>query len=387
MTPVDRNNLIADGVKKLLDQAPIYGNIILKLGRVMDAYAKAPLGLRWQSGSWQLVVNPRLVRQQYATPEQMALALAHEALHMIWQHPTRYANVTQRQVVVDYGTDVAVNQYLPTGLGTLPNLVTRQSIWADYGIQLASHQDSAVYITELAQHDVIRKTSGGGDEASHAGWQNIAGDLPQAQSALVTLVQQATVPVNSIGRGQLPVPVQRALAALTTPLLPWRALLNMGRHAQPDQHSPTRTRFNRRQPYRLDLLGTTPRYSPQLAVFIDQSASISDAQLQVMQAYGQQIVSSFGHGVQLYAFDSIVQPLSSAQYLTRVANGGTTFQSIFDALQRKKLTPKDTKVVIFTDGAGETTPLKTAFQDVFWVLPPDQALSIQAPFGTILPLL
>lgn len=385
MIEEDANNLIATGVKKLLDVAPVYGYIILNLSRVVTFDTKAALGVRWQASFWQLVINPNEIMQQYTTANHMALALAHEALHLIWQHPIRYAQVDVQQTTIALGTDVAVNQYLPDQLGLLPNLVTRQTIFLKYGIHLPAHKDSADYIAELVQHDIVSPETNGG--TNHAGWQRVTANPVSGQAALIAIMQQATTAAKNISRGRLPVEVQRELTALTTPQLPWRTLLRTGHSWEPDRREVTRARFNRRQPYRLDLFGKLPQQKQQLAVFIDQSASISDEQLQVMQTYSQQIAATFVTSVDLFAFDTVVHQLKKSQQRTRVARGGTVFQAIFDTLQQEKFIPNHTKVVIFTDGAGEKTVLNTSFQHVFWIIPKNQSLSIRQPFGKQLPLL
>lgn len=109
------NNLIVDGIKTLLDVSPLYGNIVMNLARDDDEKALTALQLRWQAHRWFLIVNPTRFNRQFSNHNQVALALAHEALHIVWAHPTRYAfDRKQRRQLVNLGTDIAVNQYLPS---------------------------------------------------------------------------------------------------------------------------------------------------------------------------------------------------------------------------------------------------------------------------------
>ena len=67
----------------------------------------------------------------------------------------------------------------------------------------------------------------------------------------------------------------------------------------------------------------------------------------------------------------------------RHTGGGTTFQSIFNALIDQKFNPKQTIVVILTDGDGEKNEVQTAFKQVYWLLPQGKRLSISQPFGKV----
>nr|WP_257229677.1 hypothetical protein [Leuconostoc sp. DB-1] len=149
----ENDNLIIDGIKTLLDVSPLYGNIVMNLVREVNPQAANPLALKWQGHNWYLLVNPNLLTARFTSHNQVAAALAHEALHVIWQHPTRYAKEREHNQMVDIGTDLAVNQYLPRDLGELPGAISFQTINELYHINLPHNQDSSTYISLLSEVD------------------------------------------------------------------------------------------------------------------------------------------------------------------------------------------------------------------------------------------
>ncbi|MEX0380151.1 VWA-like domain-containing protein [Leuconostoc sp. MS02] len=379
----EKDNLMIDGVKTLLDASPLYGNIVMNLTRENDLNSPYALALKWYNHSWILVINPELLTHLFTNHNQIALALAHEALHVIWQHPLRYAKKRQHNTLIDLGTDLAVNQYLPEQLGQLPSAVTLQTIFEMYGKMLPAGEDSAAYIARLSEF-VDQVPMRGNDKLdSHGDWSSVGESVAEATSALNMVIKKATDDAKRSGRGQLSHAVRRQIDEVIAPKRNWRAVIRTGLSQLPNKRRESRARFNRRQAYRLDLVGEISTYNTQLAVFIDNSASISDQQAGIMMANVLQLTKQFDADVHVFSFDTQVHDIKKVNDWVRHAGGGTTFQSIFNTLVAQKFNPKQTIVVILTDGDGETNSLHTKFRHVYWLLPKDKKLSISQPFGKI----
>lgn len=386
MNKVERDNLIVDGIKTLLDESPLYGNIIMNLSRESNSKSLNALSLKWQNHRWFLIINPDLLTKRFANHRQIALALAHEALHVIWQHPLRYAE--QRQQInqaelIDLGTDLAVNQYLPEALGKLPGAITLQTIFDLYGKLLPEYEDSSVYIDHMSTLLKKKSIPSGNNIDGHGDWQNMSRSETEARSALNRVIKKADEDTKRSGRGFLPGVVRRQVDEVNQPRRNWRAILRVGLSQVPDKKQDSRARFNRRQPYRLDLAGEVSSFSTQLAIFIDNSASISDQEAGKMIATVLQIIKQFDADMHVFSFDTQVQEVQKINDWSRHTGGGTTFQSIFDKLAQEKFDPARTVVVILTDGDGEKKKLQTKFRRVYWLLPRGKKLSISQPFGKI----
>ena len=96
-------------VTVLLHHQRLMGEIILQLPHCFDHQLQATMGLAWAGNQLVIRVNPDrlLVLRQ----DDAVLMLAHLALHVVWEHPARYTNYSDQELVA-VATDIAVNQYL-----------------------------------------------------------------------------------------------------------------------------------------------------------------------------------------------------------------------------------------------------------------------------------
>jgi predicted metal-dependent peptidase len=127
-------NVRATGLGKaiisILQKQRLFGEVLLQLPRENDLQLPAMMGLRWEDNRLVLVINPE--KLAHVRNDELQSLLEHEALHLIWMHPLRYASYPH-QDLVQIATDVAVNQYLtepPQGTVTLSQLekVLRQKL-------------------------------------------------------------------------------------------------------------------------------------------------------------------------------------------------------------------------------------------------------------------
>ncbi len=295
----------------MLDESPLYGSIVMNLDREKDLNLDHALALKWHNHRWFLVINPNILTHLFTNHNQIALALAHEALHVIWQHPLRYAK--QHEPLIDLGTDLAVNQYLPDQLGELPGAMTLQTIFEMYGKMLPDQEDSAVYIARLAEFLDQVPSRGDNQLDSHSGWSSVNGALDEAKAALDMILKKATEDAKHSGRGQLSLAVRKHIDEVIAPHRNWRAIIRTGLSQQPNKRRESRARFNRRQAYRLDLTGEISVFNAQLVVFIDNSASISDQQAGLMVANVIALTRQFDAEVHVFSFDTQVYAIKKSK--------------------------------------------------------------------------
>lgn len=121
---------IRKAIISILQKQRLFGEVLLQLPRENDLQLPAMMGLRWEDNRLVLVINPE--KLAHVRNDELQSLLEHEALHLIWMHPLRYASYPH-QDLVQIATDVAVNQYLtepPQGTVTLSQLekVLRQKL-------------------------------------------------------------------------------------------------------------------------------------------------------------------------------------------------------------------------------------------------------------------
>ncbi|MGY5339363.1 hypothetical protein [Levilactobacillus spicheri] len=82
--------LLQASVMYLLQHDPFYGRVLSQLATTLQA-RPTPLGLRARPTDWQLVVSPGALAQTAWTGAQWLAMLRHVVLHLVWDHPDRYA--------------------------------------------------------------------------------------------------------------------------------------------------------------------------------------------------------------------------------------------------------------------------------------------------------
>lgn len=409
--------MLTRAVIELLARDQFYGELLTRLPRSPQPDLTRPFALAWQDNHLVLWYSPAAVAQTFPRFDSLQAGLKHVALHVVWQHPLRYRQRVQRQSeLVTLATDLAVNQYvdgLPTGatgLATVQPLVTvRLPIKADSGTYLQLLRTKTrdqpprggTQPPTLKPGDQPQPSAGQRDATSVddvTSWQGAGGQLTNpnlAGSRLNALTQSAWDATNQAGRGLVPGQVVAELARQTAkPALDWRQLLVRGLGQVPAEKRPSRARFNRRQPARMELPGQITATRLNVWVYVDHSGSISDATLQQLLAQVATLTQVVTATVTVKPFDAVVGSAQTYQAnrprqvkFQRQGGGGTVYQSIFDDLERHHQTNRTTLAIILTDGQGETTVIPYRFTNVIWLLAGANArLSVQSPVGRVVRL-
>lgn len=388
------DQLVTSLVTAILHHHRLLGEILLQLPRVYDPTTSGVVGLAWQGNQLVLKINSRELAKLRIDDAQ--ILLEHEALHVIWRHPLRYA-AYPHQGLVQLATDVAVNQYLsaaPAGTVTLGQLerLLRQ--------RLPEKQDSQDYLAVLEKlspeerdrlHRAGIKLNGNhkGKKAApgkntpttdtHDGWYHHGNSVTVNQQVRIgkirQLLQKAWSQTPQRDRGLLPGEIRQQLnmhpTKVATPL--WQAVLRRQLGSIVNGKQESHARFNRRQPLRMDLPGQVSHLVPDLQIFVDNSGSVPDKELARAIDAINGMVKQFRLSATVYTFDAHVN--SPGQKLRpgvkvkreRHGGGGTSFQSVFDFLRYQRIA-KCAVVIIITDGWGEATIRNHHYQNVYWLL-------------------
>ena len=255
----------------------LLGEVLLQLPRQLAPNLPSVMGLAWQDDRLVLMVNPTRLEKMRA--DELPDLLEHEALHVVWSHPLRYADYRHPQLA-RIATDVAVNQYLaqaPTGTVTLSQLqkLLRKKIPARLDSQdyLRLLENLTPQEQERLKQAGISLTAGKPGTAAkpgphkptdtHRGWGAVTGKNSNQTLRLAKLNQllkHAWHETPQRDRGLLPGEMVHQLAQRQRPAqVDWQAILRrqVGLLARGQRES--HARFNRRQPYRMDLPGKIGR--------------------------------------------------------------------------------------------------------------------------------
>ena len=401
---------IREAIIIILQKQRLFGEVLLQLPRENDLQLPAMMGLRWEDNRLVLVINPEKLAN--VRNDELQSLLEHEALHLIWMHPLRYASYPH-QDLVQIATDVAVNQYLtepPQGTVTLSQSekALRQ--------KLMPKLDSQDYLNILEQlpaeqqeklHQPGLKLNGGKQEENatadevkiadtHNGWQE-SKTSQQISNQIVRLANIKRILNNSWrqtpqrDRGLLPGNVRSQLQKVQkTKIVDWRQVFRhqfgLIARGQVNSHA----RFNRRQPLRMDLPGKVTRLDPAVDIFIDNSGSVTDQEIVQTLTTLEKMLKKTKLTANVYSFDARVttkQKLHDGKKLDfrRTGGGGTSFQCIFDYLHQHHLTKRNRIIIIITDGWGEEQINNYHYQNVYWLMMTKaNQLSVKEPPGRVL---
>lgn len=415
-TPADDElvqKVLTQAIIKILQTHRLLGEILLQVPRIVVSDQEAIFSLTWQNNQVVLrVFSQGLANLQ---SDEVVMLLEHEALHLLWMHPLRYMNSPMPELV-RLATDTAVNQYLPEAPeGTM----TIEQLQKLLHRKILSHQDSSVYLQLLqgltvedknkikraGQHSdphlaatrITRKIN----QETHQGWQTNQANLQVGNqqlrvAQLKQLLRHAWANTPKKDRGLLPGEVVASLneQQMLTHQFDWRQLVSRQVGTIAAGREEVAYRFSRRQPWRMELPGIVSRLVPKLLVFVDNSGSVTDDELNFALSEISHLANNDQFPLEICPFDARVHSEKrqrvnngSRVKFQRVGGGGTSFQCIFDFLHQQHTNPANSLVLIITDGWGEKNVNPYNFHHVDWLITGSITdLSVHRPVGHIFSL-
>ncbi|MFC6255414.1 VWA-like domain-containing protein [Secundilactobacillus hailunensis] len=392
-TQQQTQRLFAAVTSQLLNSQRFYGELLLRLDKRVDPQLPVAIALTTAKRP-ALLINPQRLNEMVRSDEDLLSLVEHVVSHLAWQHPQRYAGQGADQLV-QLATDMAINDHLHP---LYPGAVTRQQVNFKLGLHLAADLGSAEYLAQLklvlkkdqdgTKVQQVKKMLGQSPE-THVGWQKLD---QEAQLQLDQLVVSSWQETPTKQRGLIPTRLQHRLNRRPIKLgLDWRKLVMVGLNGPRKLQEPAFNRFNRRQPYRLELPGVTRAATRQLFLFVDQSGSMTDDEVQNILGQIVQLLKRYRDKITIIPFDAVVyddrqQSVSHGNQVIfqRVAGGGTAYQPIFDWLLKRGANDSNALVLILTDGHGEDAVDTHGLTNLIWGLTTTKAdLSVKKAIGMV----
>lgn len=367
-SPTEVDGIISKGILSLIRNKSFYGEILLHLNRDADDTIDSFLALKWSNNRLELAYNPTHLKDDLADANDLIAILEHLAMHIIWLHPLRYFNHNQLN---DVASDVAVNQYVSD---VYSKGWTLDKLNYQYNLDMKPNLDSSQYAKQLYDLFSQDKQDGVGkldndnvrivdDHRYFDDEGNISNqDYNQRKKSIDRLLRD----VYSQYRGELSMAVDKQIKSVVMPRINLQQIVRRITGNKSNRPKKNYTRFNRRQPYRMDIPGRIRHQNEHVNVFIDSSGSISDEQYANMVSIVKAIQSIPNIEVNCYTFDAEVHAISDSLISNqRLLQGGTKYQSIVDYVHEHKLASQG--CIVFTDGKGEEYLNQPNF-NITWVL-------------------
>lgn len=351
-------------------QDKFYGSVLMDLDVGIDFTQQGPVDLKVDRSPFMLGINP-LWCSNYKFSEFTGLII-NEIIKMVWLHPAAFAQLNHEKddhkhkllenassaasttiIKRDIRLSPESNEYGSNANGCrLPDGVyTPTSLNAECGVKSADNMPLEYYFNILNKFKKKENTNNGSNgesqENSAAGgsgnnseqtpgdpnkastrtntngqpchnWEN--GDQEELREQITSIVSNAFNSLSEKSRGCLPSSILSQIKALLEPPeINWKQVLRKMIGSVPVPYRKTRTRLNRRQPFRADLCGKLPKRTCNIVCCFDTSGSMSDDDLKYCMNEVFNLIKNYeGHHVTIIECDAEVQRVYQAKSMADV---------------------------------------------------------------------
>lgn len=368
-----------EAISKLLVAHPFYAVLIMQLLRVSESTAVPTAG----TDSVNLFVNPTWFGK--LTIDERVFVLAHEVLHVVYQHPQR------TKAWMDRGIGPDLKQFNPKKMNVAQDYVINDTL-VKGGMKSMpvggmlnpqfTYEDLADDVYCKLPDDEANKDDGNFDHHMAPAEGNEPGkEAGPSEADIARALKSAEVTAKA--QGKMPATAQRVVDQYCEPQVSWRDEIRMGVTQIAGKDAATWVRPNRKRmalPPHIYMPGTADHRAGTIALYGDTSGSVSNQEWKHFFGEMAAIVEElnpeacFIGSCDAYATDPerVTSPEDVLSYVP-VGGGGTDMTAIFDALERNEVCPD--VLVILTDGY---TPFgEQPGYEVIWVITSD----VKAPYG------
>lgn len=351
--PVVENIIVAR--MGLFMRHPFFGNIATRM-RVIDAS-------EWCSTAATDFYNLYYNRDFFAsmTPRQIEFVIAHEVLHVVFDHFTRkeHRNHKLWNIASDYCVNGAL---IREGIGEAPEVNffydkkydewTAEQVYNDLVNNVS--EEMLAQMGQMLDEHLDDSGDGGSEDGKGDGRPKLS---EEEKRKMREDIRSAIIEAATASAGSLPGCIDRLVKELTESKINWRDLLTQ------QIQSTVKADFTFNRPNRKShscgaiLPGSNVLDTIDVCVAIDTSGSISDAQIADFLGEIKGIMSTYqDFQLKVWCFDTEVHAVKSFdQYnadeieeYKAEGGGGTTFTANWDFMKENDITPK--LFVMITDG-------------------------------------
>lgn len=381
---------VTEAISKLLVSQPFYAVLLMQLMRIREATVIPTAG----TDGFNLFINPHWFGK--LTIDERVFVIAHEVLHVVYQHPDRGEVYKQRGIGPD------LKAYNPRKMNIAEDYIINSTL-IEGGLKHMPHggwynpqYDHTWLADDLyckLPDDIADDTPDTWDEhmppGDKEGDQDGDGSKdasPGISRPSIADIQRAlkSAEVSAKAQGKLPANLQRLVDSICEPQVIWRDQIRMDVSTVAGRDSATWVRPNRKRmalPPHVYMPGTAAHRAGVLVGYGDSSGSVQDAEWGCY--FGE--LGAIMEEVNPEAFyigscdteatePFLVTSAEEVREFRPVGGGGTNMPAIFDKLKEADIWPD--ALIVLTDGYtpwGSPPPY-----EVIWVITTPH---IEAPYG------
>jgi len=413
-------DLLGDIVFSMLNKNDnFFGSFMVQVDRSLDQGLPTGAGIRMNLTGIEFVFNPLMMT---GLPLKEAKAeIKHQIYHLINGHISRKKDLrgVYENRILNFASDIAIDQYienLPPWEPTLQSVSEAVGKRLPEGLSMEAYAEMIKKALESPEKDSLQdekeekenpgfseneppesENQDGESEESvededkatkhdqsscHQVWETSEEAIIEAQDELIRGIVKKSL------RGEIPDGLEQAISRIRqSPELPWQKILRNLVGTIPAPYRKTVTRKNRRQPDRLDLRGSLPRYETELVVAVDTSGSMGSVDLRKSVNEIFEILKHTRHKITIIECDAKLQRVYEIERPSDIrpvfkGMGGTKFSPVFKYIREHDL--RKALLVYFTDGDGEEVlEEKPVNKNTLWILTGKKEISLKNVPGRV----
>ena len=228
----------------------------------------------------------------------------------------------------------------------------------------------------------------GSNNESEEKYEGLSSNKDAYEGLSKDYVQNAYNNIDDATRGTLPSSIQERIKKITQkPELNWKQILKGLIGTIPVPYKNTRTRLNRRQPFRTDLPGRKYKKLVDIVFAMDTSGSVSEESLSKFLNELHGILKVYKTHITVIECDASVKRVYSVKSVKDInynitGRGGTEFTPVIEYVNSHKEF-RNSLLLYFTDGYGESHIPKPLVSKIMWLLYESNYLSVSKPYGIV----
>lgn len=319
--------------------------------------------------------------------------LKHECLHLVFGHTSDRRK--DPHIIWNYATDLAINSTIPEHELPEGGLIPGKKLYLDNSQKensnpeeienfnklssliesLPRNKTSEYYFEKLIENKDIKKFLEESQELQigfddHDGWDNISDEERELlKGKLKEIIKEAVQEAESRNWGSITSETRQNIYKIISNKISWESLLKrFCGFTKKDERRSSIRRLNRKYPGIHP--GSKKIYRPMIAVYVDESGSVSNEELSLF--YNELDNLSKTTDFYIYKFDHVVDDKNGFLWkknkrpkLSRTLVGGTCFSSV--TKHAEKNSKKFDGYIILTDG-GSSKPPHSKRMKRCWIL-------------------